>query len=138
MEQRAGTGHAGQPAAARPRGVLGRVRHVIVALWGAVTGVAPHVLHHVGPLAGTALVSGVTGRLLFVAIGLGATIPFLLRLYRRFNTWAAPAIALVVFVVMFLLSTFVIGPLLTGERSLSPPPDVNETEPADHEEHEHD
>lgn len=109
----------------------------MVALWGTVTGAAPHVLHHVGPLAGTAVVAGATGRLVFAAIGLVATAPFLLRLYRRFRTWAAPATALVVFAVMFLLSTFVVGPLLTEERSAPAPPDANGTEPADHDEHEH-
>ena len=53
--------------------------------------------------------------LLFGTIGLVLSIPFLLRLYRRFNTWVAPALALGIFVALFSLSTFVIGPLITGE-----------------------
>lgn len=125
-----------QPAAVAGRkGVLGRARNVIVGLWGTVTGVAPHVLHHVGPLAGTALVAGAAGRLLFGTIGLVVAVPFLVRLHRRFRTWAAPAIAVGVFALMFSLSTFVIGPLVTGERGVDTPPAPDVTEPADHADH---
>lgn len=92
----------------------GRVRAAAAAAWGAVTGVAPHVLHHVGPLAGAALLAGATGTLLFGAIGLAAAVPFLLRLHRRFGSWRAPAVALAVFVAIFSLSTFVIGPAIRG------------------------
>ncbi len=91
-----------------------RIWSAVLAVWAAVTGLAPHVLHHVGPLAGAALVAGAGGTLLFAAIGFVAAIPFLLRLHRRFATWKAPAIALAVFVAMFSLSTFVIGPAITG------------------------
>lgn len=125
-----------QPASGRR--LLGRVWSVLLGLWGAVTGAAPHVLHHVGPLAGTALVAGAGGRLLFGAVGLVAAIPFLFRLYRRFRTWAAPAIALGVFALMFSLSTFVIGPLLTGERASDVSPAPGSTaEPADPEDEHH-
>ncbi len=86
----------------------------LVAVWGAVAGVLPHVLHHVGPLAGAALLAGAGGKLLFAAIGFALSIPFLLRLYRRFKTWVAPAVALAIFVAVFSFSTFVIGPLITG------------------------
>ena len=86
----------------------------LVALTGAVVGVAPHVLHHVGFLAGTALVAGSGGTVLFGAVGLVASIPMLRRLYRRFGTWRAPAIGVAVFAGMFSLSAFVIGPAISS------------------------
>ena len=93
----------------------GRVRHMVSAVWGTLTGVAPHVLHHVGPLAGAAILAGTGGRVLFFVIGLGLTSPMLIRLYRRFGTWAAPAIAVAVFVITYTVSSLYLGPLLTGE-----------------------
>ena len=91
------------------------------ALWngvtgalGAVLGLAPHVLHHIGFLAGTAVVAGTGGTVLFGVIGLVASVPFLLRLYRRFGSWRAPAIGLAVFAAMFSLSAFVLGPAING------------------------
>lgn len=92
----------------------GRVWGAVAAAWGAVVGLLPHVLHHVGPLAGAALLAGATGRALFAAIGFVAAVPFLRRLYRRFGTWRAPAIALAIFVAMFSLSSFVLGPAISG------------------------
>jgi hypothetical protein len=105
----------------------------LVAAWGAVIGLAPHVLHHVGPLAGAALLAGTGGTLLFAALGFVAATPFLLRLYRRFRTWRAPAIALVVFAAMFSLSSFVIGPAITGGEEPAPKP--GSEQPAGHAEH---
>ncbi|HET7450841.1 MAG TPA: hypothetical protein VFJ78_09600 [Gaiellaceae bacterium] len=99
----------------------GRAWSALLAVWGGVTGLAPHVLHHVGPLAGAALLAGAGGRLLFAAIGFVAAIPFLLRLQRRFASWKAPAIALAVFVAMFSLSSFVIGPAITGSGGSDKP-----------------
>lgn len=81
---------------------------------GAVSGIAPHVLHHAGPIAGAALLAGTAGTLLFGMIGLVASIPFLIRLRRRFGTWRAPAIALAVFAVVFTISTTVVGPAIRG------------------------
>ena len=101
-------------ATSRLAGTWTRVWSGVLAAWGAVIGLAPHVLHHVGPLAGAALLAGAGGTLLFGALGFVAAIPFLLRLHRRFATWKAPAIALAVFLVMFSLSSFVIGPALSG------------------------
>ncbi len=98
------------------RSLAGRNWGAVPAAWGAFAGVLPHVLHHIGPLAGAALLAGVGGALLFGAIGLVAAIPFLLRLYRRFRTWIAPATALAIFAAMFSVSTLVIGPLLSGEQ----------------------
>lgn len=86
----------------------------VTGAFGVVSGLAPHVLHHVGFLAGTALVAGAGGTALFGAMGLVASVPFLLRLRRRFASWWAPAIALVVFTVMFSLSAFVVGPRISG------------------------
>ena len=99
----------------------GRIRTLwngIVAGIGGVVGLLPHVLHHIGFLAGTAVVAGAGGTALFAVLGLAASVPFLLKLYRRFGTWVAPAVALVVFAVMFALSAFVIGPA------------INDTDPA--------
>lgn len=101
-------------AAEPPRSIVDRARTAILAAWGVFIGILPHVLHHVGPLAGAALLGGAGGTVLFAAIGFVAAIPFLLRLYRRFRTWVAPAIALAIFAAMFSLSSFVIGPLISG------------------------
>jgi len=105
----------------------------LVAAWGAFIGLVPHVLHHVGPLAGAALLAGTGGTLLFAALGVVAAIPFLRRLYRRFRTWRAPAIALAVFAAMFSLSSFVIGPAITGGDDPAPKPGIEQ--PAGHAEH---
>jgi len=97
------------------------LRHRLRALWnalvggiGLLVGLVPHVLHHVTILAGTALVAGSGGTALFGVLGFAASIPFLLRLRRRFGTWRAPAVGLVIFAAMFSLSTFVIGPAISG------------------------
>lgn len=100
-------------AVARPS-LAGRVWGGVLAVWAAFIGLLPHVLHHVGPLAGAALLAGTGGTLLFAAIGFVAAVPFLLRLQRRFATWRAPAIALAIFVATFSLSSFVIGPAISG------------------------
>lgn len=97
------------------RTAAGRAWSVVLAAWGGVVGLLPHVLHHAGPLAGAALLAGAGGTALFAAIGFVAAIPFLRRLRRRFGTWKAPAIALVVFAAMFSLSSFVLGPALTAD-----------------------
>ena len=101
--------------------LAGRAWSAALAVWGGFIGLLPHVLHHVGPLAGAALLAGATGRALFAAIGFVAAIPFLRRLHRRFQTWRAPAIALAVFAVMFSLSSFVIGPAISGEDGSARP-----------------
>lgn len=99
----------------------GRAWSGVVAVWGAFIGLLPHVLHHVGPLAGAALLAGATGRILFAAIGFVAAIPFLRRLHRRFETWRAPAIALAVFAAMFSLSSFVVGPAIARDDAPAKP-----------------
>jgi hypothetical protein len=105
----------------------------MVAVWGAVIGIAPHVLHHVGPLAGAALLAGAVGTALFAVIGFVAAVPFLLRLHRRFGTWRAPALALAVFAAMFSLSSFVIGPAISGDDD--PPARPGIEQPDGHEQH---
>ncbi|GGL57333.1 hypothetical protein [Planomonospora parontospora] len=85
-----------------------------------MVGIAPHVLHHVGFLAGAGIVAGAGGAALFGVLGLVASVPLLLRLRRRFGTWRAPAIALAVFAVMFSISTFVLGPAISGDTTEAP------------------
>ncbi len=109
-----------------------RIRQALAAAWGAVIGVAPHVLHHVGPLAGAAILAGTGGRLLFFAIGLGAATPMLVRLRRRFRTWAAPAVAVGFFVVAFLVSSVVLGPLISGSETTDSEPLVTTTHGHEH------
>lgn len=95
----------------------GRLRawwNAVVGVIGAAVGLAPHVLHHIGLLAGTALIAGVGGTVLFGVLGLVASVPLLLRLRRRFGSWWAPAVGLAVFAVMFSVSAFVLGPAIDG------------------------
>ena len=96
------------------------IRGAVTGAVGGVLGLAPHVLHHVGFLAGTALIAGSGGTALFAGLGLAVSVPMLLRLYRRFATWRAPAIALAVSAAMFALSAFVIGPAISGSGGGSP------------------
>jgi membrane associated rhomboid family serine protease len=104
-----------RPAVAARHGRLRAFWSALVGAIGAIVGLAPHVLHHVGLLAGTALIAGAGGTAVFGVLGLVASVPFLLRLRRRFGSWWAPAIGLVVFAVMFSVSAFVIGPAITGD-----------------------
>ena len=99
------------------RGAWRKVRDSVSAAIGVTLGLAPHVLHHVGFIAGAALVTGAAGNALFFAVGLLFTVPLLRRLHRRFSTWWAPAIAVAVFAGMFSVSAFVIGPAITGDSA---------------------
>ena len=87
----------------------------------AVLGAAPHVLHHVGPLAGAAVLAGATGKLLFGALGFVLAIPMLRRLHRRHGSWAVPGGLLALMAVVFTFSTFVIGPAVTGGSESATP-----------------
>ncbi len=103
----------------------GRIRtlwNAVVAGIAVMMGILPHVLHHIGLLAGTALIAGAGGTVLFGLIGLAASVPFLIKLYRRFGTWLAPTVALLVFSLMFAVSAFVIGPAISGTDSTTPTP----------------
>jgi Kef-type K+ transport system membrane component KefB len=83
------------------------------------------VLHHAGPLAGAALFAGLGGSLIFFALGLLVSIPFLRRLHRRYAGWRAPALAIVAFTVVFAFSALVVSPRITagdGGGSAKPTP----------------
>lgn len=82
------------------------------AALGSLLGLAPHVLHHVGLVAGTALLAGAWGNLALYLVGMLLSIPMLRRLHRRFGSIAAPAVGAAIFTVMFLLSAFVLGPTI--------------------------
>ena len=129
MSAAAGTAIAVEPR----RGIAGRLWAAIVAAWGVLAGLAPHVLHHVGPLAGAALLAGFGGKVLFFSLGLVLSIPLLRRLHRRFRTWVAPALAIAAFAVMFALSALVIAPLIAGGTAQPAPPGVQL--PAGHDSH---
>lgn len=134
------------PAFNRPRRVAapGSLRQRTAAIassaTAAVLGVAPHVLHHAGPLAGAALLAGTAGTLVFGAIGLLAAIPFLLRVHRRCGNWRVPAALLATFAAMFSVSAFVIGPAITGDGddSSGKPAPTQQTAPGAREETGHD
>ncbi len=111
------------------RGVLTRITAALSAAVGTVAGIAPHVLHHVGPIAGAALLTGTGGTVLFGVLGFVLTVPMLLRLKRRFGTWIAPGIALAIFAVMFTVSTLWIGPAIRGDGA------DNGERPVDHSSH---
>jgi hypothetical protein len=100
----------------------------------AISGIAPHVLHHVGPLAGTALLAGAGGTVLFGVAGFALSIPMLLRLRRRFGTWAAPAVASAIFTGVYLFSALVVGPALTAEPAAVEAP-ASTPSPSGHAEH---
>ena len=95
-------------------------------LWAVVLGALPHVLHHVGPLAGAALFAGATGSLLFGALGFVAAIPFLRKLRKRTGSWRVPAAVLAGMVIAFTASTLIVGQAVRGdgdesaERSRTP------------------
>lgn len=104
-------------AAVRPSALRSTARRVWLAIssaFAAVLGLAPHVLHHAGPLAGAALFAGVAGSLIFGALGFVLAIPFMLRLRRRFGSWRAPLAALALFATAFSISAFIVGPAVTG------------------------
>lgn len=113
----------------RARRLLRTTQDALTGVLGGVLGLVPHVLHHIGLLAGTALVAGSGGTLIFGVLGLVASIPLLWRLHQRFRTWWAPAIGLAAFAAMFAVSTFVIGPQISGTADT---PDVPVEQHDDH------
>ena len=124
---------AGSASQVARRGRLRVWWNAAVAAVGTLGGLVPHVLHHIGALAGTALVAGSGGTVLFGVLGFVATIPMLLRLRRRFCSWWAPVIALAVFVVMFSLSAFVIGPAISAGDGAAP--EAPSPVPTEHDQH---
>jgi hypothetical protein len=123
------------PAPAGSRGRLRALWNGAVAVIGGVVGLVPHVLHHVGLVAGAALVTGAKGNAVFAVLGLLASLPLLRRLHRRFGTWRAPALALAAFAVMFSLSAFVIGPAISGSGDV--PNDVDPVVEPSHDDQHH-
>lgn len=119
------------PDQGAPRTVRTRAAALVSSAVAVVLGLAPHVLHHAGPLAGAALISGTGGSLLFGAIGLVAAIPFLLRVRRRCGNWRVPGALLALFAAVFSISTFVIGPAISGsDSSATSKPTTNQTTPS--------
>ena len=112
-----------------PRSLRQRTLAIAPSAAAAVLGVLPHVLHHVGPLAGAALLAGTGGSLLFGAIGFLAAVPLLLRVHHRCGSWRIPAALRALFAVVFSISTFVMGPAITGNGGGSKPT-TNQTAPA--------
>ncbi|MCG7284751.1 hypothetical protein MHY85_02035 [Cellulomonas sp. ACRRI] len=122
------------PSEAHPAAQPGPRRSRTRSLWstatsgvGAVLGIVPHLLHHIGPLVGTAVVAGSGGTALFAVLGLLASLPMLRRLHRRTGSLWAPAIALVLFIGAFAVSTFVVGPLISDIGSAPAGEDVHES-----------
>lgn len=117
-------------------GAAGSLGSALSGLVAAISGIAPHVLHHIGPLAGTAILAGTAGTILFGVAGFALSIPMLLRLRRRFGTWLAPAVASVIFLVVYLFSSLVVGPAITGASAIeSRAAPVSSPLPSGHDEH---
>lgn len=124
------------PAAAP--GALVRVRVALGGIGAAVLGVVPHVLHHVGPLAGAALLAGAGGRLLFGLLGFVAAVPMLRGMRRRTGSWRVPGGVLAVMAAVFVLSSWVLGPAITGSGDsdrAKDVPSVTSPPPAAHDDH---
>lgn len=107
------------------------VRDSTGAAVGTVLGIVPHVMHHIGILAGAALITGASGNALLYAVGLLLSVPMLRRLHRRFRTMWAPAIAVAAFTGLFSLSAFVIGPAISGAADAEAPGRPNAPAPLD-------
>jgi len=128
-------------AAVPQRGATDRLGAALAGVGAAVLGAAPHVLHHVGPLAGAALLAGATGQLLFGAAGFLLALPMLRRLHRRRGSWVIPGGVLALMAVVFTVSSVVIGPALTdsGRESRAPakkvPSAPSGVSPSEHESH---
>ncbi len=117
-----GVREMGVPERRSMRSTLDLVWAWLKAAVGAALGLLPHLVHHIGLLAGVALLTGTTGNLLLYAVGLILSVPLLRRLHRRFQSPWAPAIGLAVFTGMFAFSAFVAGPALIAGSSPAPTP----------------
>jgi len=112
-----------------------RLRISLAGVGAGVLGAAPHVLHHVGPLAGAALLAGAAGTALFGVLGLLAAVPLLRRMHRRSGSWRLPGAAAALMAGAFALSSVVVGPAISGEDDGDGPQGASPTTPADHREH---
>lgn len=113
-----------EPAGGGARSVLGTAWAGARATIGALMGLAPHVLHHVGFLAGAAILTGFLGNAVLYVAGLLLSIPLLRRIHRRFGTWKAPTIGVMIFSTLFLFSTLVLGPLFNPDPGSGEKPDA--------------
>ncbi len=100
----------------------------------AVTGTLPHVIHHIGLVAGGALIAGAWGQGLLAALGLVAMAPLVVRMRRRSGAWTKPALMLALFAAVFAASTFVVGPALR-DAGIAAPAASPPTDPALHPRH---
>ncbi|EWT07737.1 hypothetical protein N864_23510 [Intrasporangium chromatireducens Q5-1] len=118
---------------ATPRGFWAAARAAV----GVVLGIVPHVMHHIGLLAGAALLTGVWGNGVLYIVGLLLSIPLLRRIHARFRTPWAPVLGVAAFTTLFALSAFIIGPALSGATAgatpdRTPTPTVTSNEHAGH------
>jgi len=100
---------------------VGRIWSTALAAWGSVVGLLPHVLLTWACSRVPRSSPERPGALCSAAIGFVAAISSLRRLHRRFGTWRAPVIALALFAAMFSLSSFVIGPAISGDDAPARP-----------------
>lgn len=101
-------------------------------------GLLPHVLHHVGPLAGAALLAGTTGTVMFGLAAFVLTIPLLLRVRRHCGSWRIPVLLLGSFISLWSASTFVVGPWINdqfADRSSAPSRTDRPAEDTEHDQH---
>jgi hypothetical protein len=119
----------------RKPGRLAAVRDGTGTIVGSVLGLKPHVLHHVGLIAGTAFLTGAGGSAALYLVGLVLSIPMLRRIHRRFGSWRAPAIAVAVFTAMFLVSALVVGPAISADSATTDAPSPGPTPTVQHTEH---
>jgi len=94
-----------QDVAVYGKGVRARAWSAMVTLWAVITGAAPHVLHHIAPIAGAALIGGVIGTTVFGVLAFLLTIPLLLRVRARTQSWRLPSMLVGLFAVMWLVSS---------------------------------
>ena len=118
------------PRSSRWRAIWSGARAAV----GALLGLVPHVLHHIGFLAGAAVLTGAVGNALLYVAGLALSIPMLDRIRKRHHTWKASLIAVVVFTGLFAFSAFIVGPAL-NPPSPQPAPIQQPTAAAEHEDH---
>ncbi|GAB95812.1 hypothetical protein BJY21_001197 [Kineosphaera limosa] len=125
--------HAPGEPPSRTRGRLTSAWAWVKAAIGVALGLLPHLVHHIGLLAGVALITGAAGNFMLYLVGLILSIPLFRRLHRRFRTRWAPILGVLAFTAMFALSAFVVGPALTSGDSPTPAPSV--TLPPEHGSH---
>ena len=109
----------------------GGVRDTAGAILGAALGLLPHLMHHISLFAGAVVISGAAGNLALGVVGLLLSVPLLRRLYRRFGSWMAPALAVAAFAAMFSVSALVIGPALSGDDVVAPSSDAPSSDTSD-------